>query len=211
LLSIDNCIDYQEENNNSAEVNTYLSNMKFEAVLSILVQLNDGELNLLRPLIKTETVEKGAYYIRAGQRCNKVSFINEGLFKMAVIDSAGNEKIIEFPGTSEFVTDYISFLNRTPTDCDIIALQTSILESISYQDLQKIYEHSPRFQKAGRLLAEQNFIKLGGRIKSQSLPPHERYKLLCENSYLIQHVPQYMIASYLGVSAEWLSKIRSKK
>jgi CRP-like cAMP-binding protein len=68
--------------------------MKFEAVLSILVQLNDSELDFLRPLIKTETVEKGAYYIRAGQRCNTVSFINEGLFKMAVVDGAGNEKII---------------------------------------------------------------------------------------------------------------------
>jgi CRP-like cAMP-binding protein len=130
---------------------------------------------------------------------------------MSVGDSAGSESIIEFLGPFEFVTDYISFLNQKPTDCNIEALRTSVLESINFYDLQKLYDHSPNFQKIGRLLAEQNFIRFGERIKSQSLPPRERYRLLCENTKLIQDVPQYMIASYLGVSAEWLSKIRSKR
>jgi hypothetical protein len=130
---------------------------------------------------------------------------------MSVGDSAGNDKIIEFLGASQFITDYVSFLNQTATDCDIVALQDSVLESIKHSDLQKIYEHSSNFQKIGRLLAEQNFIKFAERIKSQSIPPQERYKLLCENSDLIQAVPQYMIASYLGVSAEWLSKLRAKR
>ena len=185
--------------------------MKLESLLSTLVPLNNNELGFLKSLIKIETLEKGSYYIRNGQTCNKVSFITEGLFKMSVVDSSGNEKIIEFPGTSEFVTDYISFLNQKPTDCDIVALKTSVLESISFYDLQKVYEYSSNFQKIGRLLAEQNFIRFGERIKAQSISPQDRYRLLCDNTTLIQEVPQYMIASYLGVSAEWLSKLRSKK
>jgi CRP-like cAMP-binding protein len=185
--------------------------MKLETFLSTLVPLDPGELDFLRPLIHIETFEKGMFYLRNGQTCKKVSFINEGLFKMSVVDSTGSEKIIEFLGAPQFVTDYISFLNQKPTDCDIVALKASILESIHFSDLQKLYEHSSNFQKIGRLLAEQNFIRFGERIKSQSISPQERYRLLCENTNLMLEVPQYMIASYLGVSAEWLSKIRSKR
>jgi CRP-like cAMP-binding protein len=185
--------------------------MKLGAFLLTLVPLDHSELNFLSQLIKTETFEKGKFYITNGQTSNKVSFINEGLFKMSMGDSAGSEKIIEFLGASQFVTDYISFLNQKPTNCDIVALKASVLESINFLDLQKLYEYSPNFQKIGRLLAEQNFIRFAERIKSQSLPPQERYRLLCENSNLIGEVPQYMIASYLGVSAEWLSKLRSKR
>jgi len=185
--------------------------MKLETFLSALVPLDSDELNFLRSLIKMETIEKGAFYVKSGQTCTKVSFINKGLFKMSIGDSFGNEKIIEFLAAPQFVTDYISFLNQEPTDCDIVALRASVLESINFFDLQQLYAYSPNFQKIGRLLAEQNFIRFGERIKSQSMPPQERYRLLCENSNLIMEVPQYMIASYLGVSAEWLSKIRSKK
>jgi CRP-like cAMP-binding protein len=185
--------------------------MKLEEFLSTLVPLQTSELNYLRQLIKMETIEKGSSYLRNGQTSNKVSFINEGLFKMSVADSAGSEKIIEFLGASQFVTDYVSFLNQKPTDCDIEALRDSVLESIHFSDLQKLYQYSPNFQKVGRLLAEQNFMRFAERIKSQSMPPQQRYRLLCENSNLIREVPQYMIASYLGVSAEWLSKLRSKR
>lgn len=185
--------------------------MKLETFLSALVPLDDSELNFLRPLIKIEAFEKGTFYVKSGQTCTKVSFINEGLFKMSIGDSFGNEKIIEFLGAPQFVTDYVSFLNQKPTDCDIVALKTSVLESISFSYLQQLYEYSPNFQKIGRLLAEQNFIRFAERIKGQSIPPQEKYRLLCDNSNLILEVPQYMIASYLGVSAEWLSKIRSKK
>jgi CRP-like cAMP-binding protein len=185
--------------------------MKLDAFLSTLVPLDNSELNFLNSFIKTETFDKGTFYLKSGQTCNKVSFINEGLFKMSIGYSTGSEKIIEFLTASQFVTDYVSFLNQTPTDCDIVALKASVLESISFADLQKLYEHSTNFQKIGRLLAEQNFIRFAERIKCQTIPPQERYRLLCENSNLMLEVPQYMIASYLGVSAEWLSKIRSKR
>ncbi|HEX8349824.1 MAG TPA: Crp/Fnr family transcriptional regulator [Hymenobacter sp.] len=185
--------------------------MKLESFLLSLVDLNNKELSLLNEAISIETVDKGNYFIINGQISNKVSFINEGLFKMSMTDSDGNEKIIEFLEPCTFVTDYISFLNQAPTDCNIVALQPSLLESIHYTALQGLYEYSPGFQKIGRLLAEQNFIRFAERIKSQTLPPQERYKLLCTQSEkLVKKVPQYMIASYLGVSAEWLSKIRSK-
>jgi CRP-like cAMP-binding protein len=66
--------------------------MKLEAFLSTLVPLDPGELDFLRPLIHIETFEKGMFYLRNGQTCKKVSFINEGLFKMSVVDSTGSEK-----------------------------------------------------------------------------------------------------------------------
>lgn len=185
--------------------------MNLKLYLSELVPLDTTETNVLNQVISHEVLVKGTFYLRAGHICNKVSFINEGLFKMSVADDEGNEKTIEFLGASEFVTDYVSFLNQQATDCDISVLRDATLESINFQDLQRLYSYSANFQKIGRLLAEQNFIRFALRIKSQSLPPQERYKRLCENSNLIQEVPQYMIASYLGVSAEWLSKIRSKR
>jgi len=184
--------------------------MQLKAFFSTMVPLNSDELDFLNSFIKTETVEKGAFHLREGQICHRVSFINEGFFKMSMGGSTGSENIIELLGPLEFVTDYISFLKQKPTDCNIEALRRSVIESLGFNDLQKIYDYSPAFQKIGRLLAEQNFIRLGERVKSQSLPPQERYRLLCQNTTLMQEVPQYMIASYLGVSAEWLSKIRAK-
>ncbi|MBD2767299.1 Crp/Fnr family transcriptional regulator [Hymenobacter sp. BT664] len=186
--------------------------MKLETFLSTLVELDNKELSFLKETISIETVNKGDYFIMSGQTSTKVSFINEGLFKMSMTDSDGNEKIIDFLEPSNFVTDYISFLKQTPTNCNIVALRPSLLESIHLTALQNLYEYSPGFQKIGRLLAEQNFIRFAERIKAQTMPPQERYRLLCEQSAeLVQAVPQYMIASYLGVTAEWLSKIRSKR
>jgi CRP-like cAMP-binding protein len=124
----------------------------------------------------------------------------------------GKEVIDEFSLDNEFITDYKSFLTRTPADKDVRCLEKSSLLIISYEDLQDLYAEHPRFERIGRLMAEALFINWQDKAKSLLLDDAEtRYlKLTSGRPDLVQRVPQYLIASYLGVSPETLSRIRKK-
>ena len=112
----------------------------------------------------------------------------------------------------EFITDYGSFLNGSPADKDIICLEDSELLILGYQSLQELYELNPVFERAGRLVAEMLFLNWQQRVKSLLLDDAEtRYRKLIENRpELPQRIPQYLVAQYLGISPETLSRIRRK-
>jgi hypothetical protein len=78
--------------------------------------------------------------------------------------------------------------------------------------LENLYEKNIKYQKIGRIMAEKFYLEFAERIRIQTLSPKFKYDKMCiENSEFIQQIPQYKIASYLGVTPEWLSKLRSKK
>lgn len=109
-------------------------------------------------------------------------------------------------------SDYQSFLTRQPSRMYIQALEDTEVIDISYDAAQYLYRHVPEAEKLGRLLAEYLFILLSNRNSSLLLDtPEERYKkLVAQRPYLFQRVPKYMIASYLGITPEVLSRIRAR-
>jgi CRP-like cAMP-binding protein len=113
---------------------------------------------------------------------------------------------------NQYVASYESFLTRKPSTFNIEAIEDTELLDLSYDQLQKLYKTHPIFQIFGRLIAEYLFIFISQRTTSLLLlTPEQRYqKLISNNSALLQRVPQYMLASYVGVTPEHLSRIRRK-
>lgn len=176
------------------------------------VDFTEVELDQLQQLAKPDQIKKGEYLIKQGQVCDKLFFVSQGIFKLGYTNEAGEEIVLDFIFQNSFAVDYVSFLLQRPTELNIIAIKDSQLLSFDRKSIHTLYEKGIHFQKMGRLISEFYFIRFAERIKENSLPPKERYdKLVNTNGELIQEIPQYLIASYLGISPEWLSKLRAKK
>lgn len=173
--------------------------------------IDSKKLDIFLSKFKPLTLKKGEYFIKEGQISREVGFIIEGAM-LCSYNKNGDEVIDEFSLDKEFITDYNSFLTNTPADKDVICLEDTELMTISYNDLQELYSLDPAFEKVGRLMAEALFMSWQQKAKSLMLDDAEtRYlKLTSRRPDLAQRVPQYLIASYLGVKPETLSRIRKK-
>lgn len=152
------------------------------------------------------------YFLKTGEVCNKIAFLDKGAM-YCVYNKDGNEKVDEFSFEGKFITDYLSFLTGIPADKDIICLEDCEVLLISKDTLTQLYKSNPEFERLGRLIAEGLYINWHLKAKSLTMDDAEtRYqKLVVSRPDLIQRVPQYLIASYLNVSPETISRIRKKQ
>jgi len=185
---------------------------ELEKYFSKIVNFDKEELAELNSLTKQLIVEKNGFFLKEGQTCNIIGFLLEGALEMTYVDENLEEHILEFIFPNSFVTDYVSFLTKSKSDCNIKAISKSTIVYFDKDSINKLYDKSLNFQKFGRLISESYFLGFASRIKKTKLTPKQRYEiLLTENPELLQTIPQYKIASYLGISAEWLSKVRGKR
>lgn len=187
------------------------------------LSLLKGYLYKLIPGLKDETWQafaakqvvkqyaKGEVYIKPGMVCNSVSYINSGLLRSYFLLD-GKEFTSSFIDKDCYFSDYESFLTRKPTVLYTEAIEPTEVIDISYKDLQYMYSNYPECERVGRLIAEELFVHLSDRSSSFLLDsPEQRYvKFLQEYETVVQRIPQYMIASYLGITPEALSRIRSR-
>lgn len=176
-----------------------------------LSPISDEDWNELSKRFTVRDLRKGDILHKPGEICNHVSYIEKGLLKMYMLNN-GKEYIYGFGADHCYISVYDSFLTRKPGLYFIEALEDTTIIQLCYEDMQWLYEYTPSAQKFGRLIAEQIFIELTNRNNSLfSLSPEERYiELLQEKPEVIQRIPQYMIASYLGITPEALSRIRKR-
>lgn len=148
---------------------------------------------------------------RQTEVCRHVSFVNKGLLRMFYL-ADGREICMGFVGENEYIAQYDSFITRQPSDGNIDALEDCELINLSYQDMQDMYKAYPVFETFGRKIAEMLFIMVSSQTASLlTLSPEQRYQSLLQNQpSIVQRVPQYMIASFIGISPEHLSRIRKK-
>jgi CRP-like cAMP-binding protein len=175
------------------------------------IPLSNEEWALLEPNFRMLRLSKGEKLHSEGDSCSDVTFVNKGLMKCYhFID--GKEYIEAFFSQNEYCSDYSSFLLREPGKLYIEALEECELVLLDYNTVQMLYDKVKNFQKFGRLMAEFLFTQIS--IRNNALlfeTPETRYKKFSKNRPdLLQRVPQYMIASYLGVTPEALSRIRKR-
>ncbi|MBL4668920.1 MAG: Crp/Fnr family transcriptional regulator, partial [Flavobacteriales bacterium] len=171
----------------------------------------EDDLKKFLSKFKPASLKKGEYFIREGQISRKIGFIVSGSM-LCSYNKDGEEIIDEFSLDKEFITDYFSFLTNSPAEKDVKCLENTELIVISYEDMQQLYAQNPMFEKVGRLMAEALFMNWQQKAKSLMLDDAKaRYlKLITRRPDLPQRVPQYLIASYLNVKPETLSRIRKK-
>lgn len=187
-----------------------------------LIQINDYLRQLVPGLEdaawqafadRTQVAEyrKGDVLLKPGAVCNYITFINKGLIRSYYLID-GKEMTTAFVGEDCYFSDYESFLSRQPVVMYSEVLEDTEVVNVHYNDLQELYTIHAQCQEVGRLIAEYLFVFLSSRVSSFLLnTPEERYlKFIEENELIINRVPQYMIASYLGITPEALSRIRSR-
>lgn len=167
----------------------------------------------LKKKLQPKSFKKGDVFIKVGQQCNHIGFLNSGIVR--VYYQIDGKEITSFFNTSArniIVSAFTSFLSRKPSFENVHFLEDTELFLLSYDDLQQVYDACPSIQKAGRLLAEYNYVLSMERIYSlQHASAIDRYQFLLKTyAGLLNQVPHHYVASYLGITPESLSRIRKK-
>lgn len=176
-----------------------------------LITISTDEEVMLTGLFKPLTLKSGEYFLKEGQLCRYVGFIEEGLVCYNLNDK-GLEKTLYFNKEGEFVSDYQSFLPRVPSYTSIQAIENTSLQVISYEDLQLMYSNIREGEKLGRLAIENVFLSSLRQLKSfyKDSPAGRYQEFLHSYPNLAQRIPQYYIASYVGIKPQSLSRIRKR-
>ena len=175
------------------------------------VSIDEGEKEFVAELFHEKKFVKGEYFLKEGDVCRYVGFMISGVMRYYINDD-GEEKTYGFAKESDFVCNNESFLPQQPSRQIIQALEDCTLLVIGYNDLQKFYTSFKNGERFGRMVIEQVFVKtLQGLNSFYTDSPELRYeKFVKEYTDLLQRIPQYYIASYVGVKPQSLSRIRSR-
>ena len=186
-----------------------LANIK-ESLLKY-VDFTDEEIMNLVSILDSKVLKISHFLLREGEICKHVAFLNKGLIRLYYVKD-GKEHNSGFFQSGTWVSEYASFLHKSPSLFYIEALDDTELFLLSYENIQKLYKDGKAFERLGRLIAENLFHAYFKRNMSLLLDsPEERYvAFLKENSALVELIPLKHIASYVGVEPESLSRIRKR-
>lgn len=193
----------------------HLHKTNVEELLYFLNQLSpirDETWNRLRPLFKQVNLKKGQFFIKAGQAATQIGFLQQGIIRVFYRNNKGDEYNKHFFMPPCFIGGYSALVTGTLNQINQEALTDCIVWVAEYKNLISLYDECPDLERANRRLAELFFAAKEQReIEIVTLDADERYRLLQQEFPMLeQQIPQYHIASYLGVSATQLSRIRRK-
>ncbi len=176
------------------------------------IPISDDEFRLLLDNLEHKQIKKKERLLETGEPCNYSIYVNTGLLYSYSTDINGIEHVIHFAPEDYWISDLYSFLNRTLSTVTITALEESNLYMLHHDVLEKLYKEIPSLEKYYRILYQNAYTSTQQRLDCQlSVSAVERYlKILTDNPKLLQRVPLHLIASYLGITAESLSRIRRK-
>lgn len=181
------------------------------AAIKSIIKISPDEEKIVQRLFRRKTYKKGTFFLKEGEVCRQVGFITRGILRYYINDD-GEDKTYGFAQENEFTSNYESFVPETPS-CQIIqALEDSELMVISRNGLQEFYTKIEAGERFGRIIIEQVFVQtLKDRNSFYIDSPQMRYeKFLNEHPDLQQRLPQYYIASFIGVKPQSLSRIRKR-
>lgn len=187
-----------------------MSTQIIESIKS-LVPLSIDEEKAFLQILEVKKFNKKEFLLQEGKVCNKVSFINNGCMRL-FYNVEGVENTVQFFFGDSWYTDYASFLTGQPTFENMQALETCEVVQFIKQDLYKLFDQFPIFDRVGRVFAENAFLSISqlNQMKTNEEPEVRYINLLKRRPELIQQVPQHYIASYLGIKPETLSRIRKR-
>jgi len=176
-----------------------------------IVQLTPGEWELFLSKFKTKEYKENEDVIPAGENCNKIVFIDKGTLAM-VYDKDGREFIREFIFENDVASVYESYLNGRPARYSLRTVTKARVHSLTKNDIIFLTEQIPALAGISLTIIEQIYLNISRRFESFLLDSaEERYiNLLEKRPTLMQDLPQYMVASYLGITDVALSRIRAR-
>lgn len=176
------------------------------------ISISEVERELFCDLFEHKSIKKKSFLLEEGETCKFEGFVVKGLFRVYHIDQNGFENILYFAMENWWVTDIDSFTNEKPSQLYIEAIEDSEILLISKKDKEFAYTNLPQIEKLFRIMTQKTHVALQRRmIDNLSKTADHRYVDFIEKyPQLLQRLTNLQIAAYLGISHEFLSKIRKK-
>lgn len=168
------------------------------------------EMALIRARIKHLKIKRRQKILQEGKICKHYTFVVDGCFKMFGVDDKGYEHNIQFAAENDWIMDIGSFHSGKPSQLYIEAVENSEILQIEQQDLYFLYLNIPKLDRIFKVIIENKFVELQNRVlQNFSSTAEQRYlNFLEQYPNLSSRLPNTQIASYLGITPEFLSKIR---
>lgn len=176
------------------------------------VHLTQEEEHLLLSKIEIKTIKAKSVLLHAGEVCKETYFVNSGLLRSFNVNDNIVEHILHFACEGWWMGDLYSLITQKPGNLFIEALEDSELVILSKEKQEELYLEIPKLERFFRILTENSLVAHQERLMDNlSLSAEERFEKFCQKyPSLIQRVPQRQIASYIGVTPEFLSKLKKK-
>ena len=189
--------------------------MNFELILQNInkhISLTPKEKSYFISLLKEKEVTKKSFVLSEGDSCKNINFVNSGILR-AYYNHDGKESTIMFAMQDWWVTDMYCYVNEKPAMLNIVTIEKSEILELSKENLEKLYIEVPKFERFFRIIFQNAYIREQLRvIQNLSQTAEQRYRNF-QSKYpkLLEKVTQKQIASYLGITPEFLSMIRARK
>lgn len=178
-----------------------------------IIALNNEEKQLVTEKFQPRLYRKRQYILQEGDVCKQMNFVVRGCLRMFAIDDKGNTHILQFAAENWWITDISSFYERKNSKLNIDALEDTMVLQISFENLTSLYNQAPKFNRIFRVLIENSHVALQKRLlQNISSTAEERYLSFIQTyPQLSNRIPQTQIASYLGITPEFVSRIRNNQ
>jgi len=177
------------------------------------IRLSEEESTWLLSMLQSKKLRRKQFLLQEGDVNKAAFFVTAGLLRMYSIDKNGFEHILQFSPPGWWIGDMKSFVTQQPGSLYVDAIEDSEIVLLEKTQMEKLYEKVPSFERFFRILAENSLATYQQRlIDNLGLPAIDRYKNFCRlYPTLIECLPQKQVASYIGVTPEFLSKMLSQK
>lgn len=177
------------------------------------IALDKEEIDHFISLLKPRQLSKKNFILKEGQLCKYISFVNSGTLRAYYCDKEGRESTIMFAVSDWWITDMYCYINRLPAMLNIEAVESSHIFQLHKEHFDSILLKIPKFERFFRILMQNAYIREQLRvIQNLSLSAEQRYdNFLSKYPQVASKVTQKQIASYLGITPEFLSTIRGNK
>ena len=178
-----------------------------------LLPLNKEEKELVTQKFRPRLYRKKQYVLQEGDVCMQMNFVVRGCLRMYKIDDKGVTHIVQFAAENNWITDLGSFYTEKPSQLTIDALEDTMVLRIGHDDLIAIYTQAGKFHRIFRVLIENSYVSLQKRLlQTISSTAEDRYQYFIDTyPHLVNRLPQTQIASFLGITPEFLSRLRNRR
>jgi CRP-like cAMP-binding protein len=185
---------------------------RYFQIFNSKILLTEEDQELIKNYLTLKKLRKKQYLLQEGDVCKSVAFVEKGALRLYKVNADGSEHIVQFALEGQFITDLYSFFTNEPSIFNIDAIEESELVLITRSASDELRKRSPQYQEFIFQATSEAYIQLERRMTSAiSLSLEERYKEFTENNpNIVQRLPQHMIASYMGLTPETLSRVRKR-